>query len=113
MNFIVKHQNDDAYKAEYYPVDCEIITKGLISPLDLKVIQNSEGKINRLYYEIAILSLLKKELRCKNIWTESTFKYCDPEKDLPVYSQKVKSLHCKMLNISENPHKEVLVLKHN
>lgn len=113
INFIIKHQNDDAYKAEYYPTDCWVITQGLISSLDLNVIQHSKGKINRLYYEIAILGLLKKELRCKNIWTESAFKYCDPEKDLPVYSQKVKSLHCKMLNISDNPHKEVLALKHN
>lgn len=113
INFFINHQTDDAYKAEYYPVDCGVITKGLISPLDLKVIQNSEERINRLYYEIATLSLLKKELRCKNIWAESAFKYCDPEKDLPVYSKTIKSLHCKMLNISENPHKEVLALKHN
>jgi len=113
INFIIKHQTENAYKTEYYPVDCGVITKGLISPLDLKVIQNSEERINRLYYEIATLGLLKKELRCKNIWAESAFKYCDPEKDLPVYSKKIKSLHCKMLNISENPHKEVLALKHN
>lgn len=113
INFIIKNQTDNAYKTEYYPVDCGVITKGLISPLDLKIIQNSEERINRLYYEIATLGLLKKELRCKNIWAESAFKYCDPEKDLPVYSKKIKSLHCKMLNISENPHKEVLALKHN
>jgi TnpA family transposase len=113
INFIIKHQNDDAYKAEYYPADCEVITKGLISPLDLKIMQNQAGEIKRIYYEIAILSLLKKELRCKNIWTESTFKYCDPEKDLPVFSKQIKNLHCKMLNISENPHKEILELKHN
>ncbi|NDE19374.1 MAG: DUF4158 domain-containing protein [Alphaproteobacteria bacterium] len=113
INFIIKNQTDNAYKTEYYPVDCGVITKGLISPLDLKIIQNSEERINRLYYEIATLGLLKKELRCKNIWAESGFKYCDPEKDLPVYSKKIKSLHCKMLNISENPYKEVLALKHN
>jgi TnpA family transposase len=113
INFIIKHQNNDAYKAEYYPLDCGVITKGIVSPLDLKIMQSQEGKIKRLYYEIAILGLLKKELRCKNIWAESAFKYRDPEKDLPVFSKKIKSLHCKMLNISENPHKEVLALKHN
>jgi TnpA family transposase len=111
INFITKHQNDDAYRLEYYPTDCEVVTEGLISSLDLKVMQTPEGRINILYYEIAILSLLKKELRCKNIWAESAFKYSDPEKDLPVDSKKSKSLHCKMLDISDNPHKEVSALK--
>jgi len=44
---------------------------------------------------------------------ESAFKYSDPEKDLPVESKKSKELHCKMLNISEDPHKEVLALKYS
>jgi hypothetical protein len=48
INFFIKYQADDAYKAEYYPVDCGVITKGIISPLDLKVIQNSEERMNRL-----------------------------------------------------------------
>lgn len=113
VNFIIKHQNDDAYNLPYYPADCKVVTEELISSLDLKVMQPSEGKINRLYYEIAVLSLLKKELRCKNIWVESAFKYSDPEKDLPVESKKSKGLHCKMLNISEDPHKEVLALKYS
>lgn len=113
VNFIIKYQNDDAYNLQYYPADCKVVTEGLISSLDLKVIQSLEGKINRLYYEIAVLSLLKKELRCKNIWVESAFKYSDPEKDLPVESKKSKGLHCKMLNISEDPHKEVLALKYS
>lgn len=113
INFILKYQNDNAHKEEYYPAACGVITKGLISALDLKVMRNSEGRINRLYYEIAILGLLKKELRCKNIWAQSAFKYCDPERDLPAASKKSTSLYCGMLNISEDPQQEVLTLKRN
>lgn len=113
VNFIIKHCDDEEYTNEYYPDNCQIITQGLISSLDLKIIQNSNKKINRLYYEIAILSLLKKELRCKNIWVESAFKYSDPERDLPEDSKENTILHCKMLNLSENVHDEILSIKQN
>ncbi len=111
INFILKHQNDETFKDEYYPSHCTVTTDGLISALDLKVMQNADGKINRIYYEIALLKLLKRELRCKNIWVQGGFKYSDPEKDLPSASSKNKSLHCQMLNISEDPRKEISILK--
>ena len=59
------------------------------------------------------MSLLKKELRCKNIWVESAFKYSDPERDLPEDSKENTILHCKMLNLSENVHEEILSIKQN
>ena len=74
-------------------------------------IPNTEGKINRLYYEITLLKLLRRELRCKNIWVQGAFKYADPEKDLPQDFTKNKSQHCQMLNLSEDPQQEIAKLK--
>ena len=93
------------------PLNCVVPTENLISALDLKVIKNAEGKINRNYYEIALLKLLRRELRCKNIWVQGAFKYADPEKDLPQDFKKNKSQHCQMLNLSEDPHQEIAKLK--
>lgn len=111
MHFILDHQTDKEFKGEYYPSHCTVPTDDLISALDLKVIKTADEKINRIYYEIALLKWLKRELRCKNIWVKGAFKYADPEKDLPQDFKKNKSLHCQMLNISENPDQEIAKLK--
>lgn len=111
INFILDCQKDEAFKGEYYPLNCVVPTKDLISALDVKVITNTEGKINKLYYEIALLKLLRRELRCKNIWVQGAFKYADPEKDLPQDFKKNKSQHCQMLNLSEDPDQEIAKLK--
>lgn len=111
IDFIIGYQGKEAFKAEYYPSSCLPIALELISPQDLKVIQTQDGRTKKAHYELAILGLLRKELRCKNIWVDSAFKYSDPERDLPQDSKKNKSLHCKMLGLSENVHEEILHLK--
>ena len=40
-------------------------------------------KINRLYYEVAVLESLRERLRCKLIWIEGAYRYRNPDDDLP------------------------------
>ncbi len=41
------------------------------------------GSINRATYEIALLEALRSRLRCKEIWVTGSFKYGNPDEDLP------------------------------
>lgn len=40
-------------------------------------------KINRIYYEVAVLESLREKLRCKLIWIEGAYRYRNPDEDLP------------------------------
>ena len=42
-----------------------------------------EPRINRLSYEICVLQVLQKRLRCKEIWVEGGDRYRNPDEDLP------------------------------
>lgn len=50
------------------------------------VVENQDGderKINRIYYELAVLQELHRQIQCKMIWVEGAFRYQDPGKNLP------------------------------
>lgn len=40
-------------------------------------------KVNRFNYEVAVLEVLRKQLRCKSIWIEGAYHYRNPDEDLP------------------------------
>jgi hypothetical protein len=41
-------------------------------------------RISRINYEICALQVLRKRLRCKEIWVEGADRFRDPDEDLPV-----------------------------
>jgi TnpA family transposase len=83
IGLIINHLEDKTFQNEYYPDNCPVVVAELLKKEDLEIIRNSDGKFNRLYYELAILSLLVNNLRCKNIWVKGASKYSDPDKHLP------------------------------
>lgn len=83
-----------------------------IQSADLKVIkEQSTTKERNTYYEIAILSSFKKNLRCKNIWVKGAFKYSDPDEDMPKDFNQRRKYYCNMLGVSDNFHSVELELK--
>jgi hypothetical protein len=40
-------------------------------------------RVNQFNYEVAILEVLREQLRCKIIWIEGAYRYRDPDEDLP------------------------------
>ena len=74
--------------------------EGIVSPKELAVVNTSEGQAIRIYYELAVLRKLKKELRCKNIWIKHSLKYSDPEKDFPPDFYSRKDYYCNLLDLS-------------
>lgn len=75
----------------------ELSLKGIVSKKIQKIVDS-----DRMYAEIAVLRVLQKELKCKNVWIKSTFKYTDPEKDLPQDFWEKKQAYCQMLNLPED-----------
>jgi len=50
------------------------------------VVEKHEGggvRINRVNYEICVLTALRERLRCKEIWVPGADRYRDPDEDLP------------------------------
>lgn len=64
-----------------------------------------------MYAELAVLEVLQKELKCKNVWVQNAFKHADPEKDLPQDFQEKKKSYCRMLGVPENGQEMVHKLK--
>ena len=54
-----------------------------IIPKDLQNLVIVNGKTNKIYYELYILQILRKRLKCKDIWVQNSHFYQDPHQDLP------------------------------
>lgn len=76
----------------YYPVEQHIPIKGVIKPgwqeiIIEKLEKNDKGdtqeRVNRVNYEIAVLKALREGLRCKEIWVNGANRYRNPDEDLP------------------------------
>jgi TnpA family transposase len=82
---IIKFNRDSSH--EYYSDDIDVPVKNVIPNewLSLVIIKSENGfqQINRINYEISVLQELKKQLNCKMIWIDGSFRYRDPNHDLP------------------------------
>ena len=110
INYILKHSQDEGYNVlEFIKNNTK---KTLLPALDLKTIkEEKDKKICNTYTELALLSKLKKDLRCKNIWIKGSYKYSDPDQDIPKNCNQKIQHHCNTLGISDNPHTVALSLK--
>ena len=45
--------------------------------------KNGEVRINRINYEVCVFQKLRDRLRCKEVWAEGAYRYCNPDDDLP------------------------------
>ena len=108
---IIAKLEDTKYQEVYYPPENQMLMEGIISAKELGVVNASEGKTIRVYYELAVLRKLRKELRCKNIWIKDSLKYCDPEKDFPSDFYSRKNYYCDLLNLDTAGDVEVSKVK--
>ena len=74
-------------KLKYYPVEEVVSLDGLISKQEQKnITENDEDKNKRILkkdYECAVFKVLRVKLRHKEVWIKDSYKYRDPEDDLP------------------------------
>lgn len=85
--------------------------EGIVSPKELAVVNTSEGQAIRIYYELAVLRKLRKELRCKNIWIKHSLKYSNPEKDFPPDFYSRKDYYCNLLDLDKIGDVEIAKVK--
>ncbi|NES64070.1 MAG: Tn3 family transposase [Okeania sp. SIO2D1] len=71
----------------YYSIDDEIPIDGVLKVgwQEWMIEKDSKGheRINRINYEISVLTALRERLRCKEIWVVGANRYRNPEEDLP------------------------------
>lgn len=72
---------------QYYALGEELIIDGVLKndwkELVLEVDKDGQERINRVNYEICVLTALREKLRSKEIWVVGAKRYCNPESDLP------------------------------
>jgi len=62
---------------EGFPID------DVVAPKWREFVIGSDGRINRVSYEICLLSALRDRIRCKEIWIPGSNRYRNPDDDLP------------------------------
>jgi TnpA family transposase len=74
-------------RVQYYPPDETVPIDGVVTDAwrdaVVELDPEDEPRINRLNYEICVLQVLQKRLRCKEIWVEGADRYRNPDEDLP------------------------------
>ncbi|MFW7382245.1 MAG: DUF4158 domain-containing protein [Oligoflexus sp.] len=61
------------------------------------------NRINRANYELALLDALRNRLRCKEIWVPGSFRYCNPDEDLPQDFHKIRVAYFDKLKLDLDP----------
>ncbi len=81
---VIKSQLDTG--TVYYPLDLNVPIEGAIKKQHIPfVIEHTEQgeRINRINYEMYVLSNLRNKLRVKEVWIKGAYEYRDPEEDVP------------------------------
>lgn len=68
-----------------FPLTEEVPLKGVVKDAwhDLVLDDKPGGPVNRISYELCVLSTLREKVRCKEVWVEGAARFCNPDEDLP------------------------------
>lgn len=87
----------------YYPTDEIIPVDGVVRPLLSPVVveynPNGEQRVNRINYEMCVLSSLRDRLRNKSIWVAGANHYRNPDEDLPVDFEEKRDTYYQALGM--------------
>lgn len=108
IEFIKKHR--DA-KGKHYANNEDIPVDGVIPKNWLKAVviksgsdeQDKATKIHRMYYEIAVLQELYRQLQCKIIWIDGAHRYQDPDCQLPNDFEENREYYYQLLDLPLDP----------
>ena len=80
LKIIKDHLSD---KTVYFSKDLSVPVNKVIKKCYRHLIVNDDGRVNRANYELALLYSLKDKLKVKEVWVGNSYKYRNPEEDLP------------------------------
>jgi TnpA family transposase len=80
LSFIIKHGD---ITDEYYPSHLAPPIKQVLPKEWSEMVVEKDGKINRMNYEVAVLTELRERLKYKSIWIVGAYRYRNPDEDTP------------------------------
>jgi TnpA family transposase len=87
----------------YYPTDEVVPVDGVVRPsLEPVVVeynQKGEQRVNRINYEMCVLSSLRDRLRNKSIWVAGANHYRNPDEDLPTDFEEKRDTYYQALGM--------------
>jgi len=116
IEFIKKHADSTE---KHYPSKAKIPLKGIINNNwnDFVITkndadsENAQQKIVRANYEIAVFEELRKHLRCKAIWVNNSYRYRNPDEDLPNDFDENQDYYFDMLGLPKDANELINKLK--
>jgi len=87
------------------PVDDVVPAKWRSSVIDEK------GRINRISYELCVLSQLRECIRAKKIWVVGADRYCNPDDDLPRDFDERRAAYYTALNLTQDARTFTAIIK--
>ncbi len=67
----------------YYPDNLSIPLNGVITKPHRALVFDDGYRVNRINYELSLFYTLKDKLKTKEVWVKDSYKYRNPEEDLP------------------------------
>jgi len=89
----------------YYPADESVpvdLIKGEWRELALEG-EPSERRVLKQYFEMCVLLRLEKALKCKEVWVEGSYKYRNPDEDLPKDWEERREEYYRLRNFPLDP----------
>jgi hypothetical protein len=85
MEALAVLQRHRASKATVFPPHEDVPLDGVVKEdwQDLVRDEKQGGRVNRISYEICLLTTLREKVRCKEIWIAGASRYRDPDQDVP------------------------------
>lgn len=74
-------------KTKTFPVKENVLLEGVVKDDWQELLWEKDdrgtGGVNRITYEICVLSTLREKIRCKEVWVEGAGRHRNPDEDLP------------------------------
>ena len=93
-------------KARYYNSSEEIPIDGVLKAGAKEILMETDSdgneRINRINYEICVLTALRERLCCKEIWVVGANRYRNPDDDLPTDFESKRQIYYQALTLPED-----------
>ena len=90
-----------------YPAEETVPIEGVIparwEPLVIETNDDGEQRINRINYEMCVLTTLREHLRSKAVWVEGANAHRNPDEDLPADFEQLRDHYYAALGLAQDP----------
>jgi hypothetical protein len=88
---------------QHYPVGEQVPIDGVVPPGWRQAVVDADGRVERIPYELCVLSALRDAIRRREIWVVGANRWRDPEHDLPRDFDTNRDVHYAALRQPTDP----------